>query len=166
VASVAFERIYEGEPAVFFGHIESPEKLTVAQLDEKMRRYKEDPIESIEDYQGHLKLMRIPRFMRRLGWWYLTSVDGIGKSTWIGTFGVSVYSSLGAESLHPLAPVTTTLNYGVIKDNGDVSVRVIYDHRVMDGSTVARALGRLEEVLTRDVHAELESSPNGLRIAS
>ena len=57
----------------------------------------------------------------------------------MGTFGVSVYSALGAESLHPLTPLTTALNYGVIQENGDVTVRVIYDHRVMDGATVARA---------------------------
>jgi len=32
---------------------------------------------------------------------------GYRKATWLGTFAVSVYSSLGAESLHPLTPLTT-----------------------------------------------------------
>ena len=35
------------------------------------------------------------------------------------------------DAHHPLSPLTTTLNYGVIQDNGDVAVRVIYDHRVI-----------------------------------
>src|SRR5437773_1976252 len=84
---------------------------------------------------------------RSFAWWYITHFRGYRKATWLGTFGVSVYSSLGAESLHPLSPVTTTMNYGVIQENGDVQVRLIYDHRVMDGATVARALGRLEQLL-------------------
>ena len=43
---------------------------------------------------------------------------------------------------HPLSVLTTTLNYGVIAADGTVDVRLIYDHRVMDGSSVARALAR------------------------
>jgi pyruvate/2-oxoglutarate dehydrogenase complex dihydrolipoamide acyltransferase (E2) component len=76
----------------------------------------------------------------------------------LGTFGVTSYSGLGAESLHPLSPLTATLNYGVIGHNGSVDVRIIYDHRVMDGATVARALARMEEVLNEGLVGELRSS--------
>ena len=68
-----------------------------------------------------------------------------------------MYSSLGAESLHPLSPLTSTINYGVIDENGRVTVRIVYDHRVMDGSTVARALIRLEEILNGEILRELDS---------
>src|SRR5207237_261412 len=61
-----------------------------------------------------------------------------------GTFGLTVYSSLGAESLHPVSPLTTTLTYGVIRPDGSADVRIVYDHRVLDGAAVARALARLE----------------------
>jgi pyruvate/2-oxoglutarate dehydrogenase complex dihydrolipoamide acyltransferase (E2) component len=73
-----------------------------------------------------------------------------------GTFGLSVYSSLGAESLHPLSPLTTTLNYGVIEPDGTVCVRLIYDHRVLDGAMAARALGKLEDVLNGPILNELD----------
>jgi pyruvate/2-oxoglutarate dehydrogenase complex dihydrolipoamide acyltransferase (E2) component len=36
-------------------------------------------------------------------------------------------------------------------------VRIIYDHRVMDGATVARALGRLEEILNSVILEEVRS---------
>jgi hypothetical protein len=36
-------------------------------------------------------------------------------------------------------------------------VRVVYDHRVTDGATVARALARLEAVLTGEVLNELRA---------
>jgi len=39
------------------------------------------------------------------------------------------------------------LNYGVINSDGVLDARIIYDHRVMNGATVARALARLEEIL-------------------
>lgn len=65
--------------------------------------------------------------------------------------------ALNAESLHPLTPLTTLLNYGVISSDGDVNVRIIYDHRVMNGATVARALARLEEILNIEVTEDLRS---------
>jgi hypothetical protein len=44
----------------------------------------------------------------------------------------------------------------LISPTGTVDVRLIYDHRVMNGSTVARALVRLEEVLRTEMVAELK----------
>jgi hypothetical protein len=38
-----------------------------------------------------------------------------------------------------------------------LAVRIIYDHRVMDGATVARALARLDQVLNQDIANELRS---------
>ena len=61
------------------------------------------------------------------------------------------------KSLHPLSPLTTLLNYGVIDGDGRLAVRIMYDHRVMDGATVARALGRLEEILNSVILEEMRS---------
>ncbi len=157
IASVAVEREYKGENGVFFAHFHSPEKLPLLELEKLLRQFKEEPVESIYDFRTCLLMSSLPKPLRRLAWWYVTHVRGYRKATWLGTFGVSVYSGLGAESLHPLSPLTTTLNYGVIGENGDVAVRVIYDHRVMDGATVARALARLETVLNEEILAELRS---------
>jgi hypothetical protein len=51
------------------------------------------------------------------------------------------------------------LNYGVIDGEGKVTVRVIYDHRVVNGATVARALARLEEILNTSLVEEIRSYP-------
>ena len=82
---------------------------------------------------------------------------GRQRANYFGTFWVSAYSALGAESLHPLSPLTSTLNYGVFAADGSVDVRLVYDHRVTDGATVARALARLEEVLNTSLRQELLS---------
>jgi pyruvate/2-oxoglutarate dehydrogenase complex dihydrolipoamide acyltransferase (E2) component len=160
IASVAVERMFEGENGVFFAHIRSPEKRLLMTLESALRGYKEAPIERIVDFQIELRISKLPTPIRRIAWWYATRASGYRKAIAMGTFGISVYSGLGAESLHPLTPLTTALNYGVIQENGDLAVRVIYDHRVMDGATIARALARLDHVLNHQIAAELRDLPS------
>ena len=44
-----------------------------------------------------------------------------------------------------------------IAADGTVNVRIMYDHRVLDGSMVARTLGRMEEMLLGPVLDELKA---------
>ena len=154
IASVAIERVWQGENAVFFGHLRSPETQTIDGLDSFLRDFKEKPVEEFGLFRRALQIAKYPRLLRRFVWWFGLNVGGAKRAKRLGTFGVSVYSGLGSESLHPLSPLTTTLNWGVI-ENGWVTVRVIYDHRVMDGGTVARAQARLQEVLNGEIVTEL-----------
>jgi hypothetical protein len=155
VASVAIERKYQGEDAVFFGTLLGPDNQTLADLTDYLHRYKTDDLWSMGHFRQLLRISRLPRPLRRVAWWYGLNMDGNRRARRFGTFGVSVYSGLGAESLHPISPLTTLLTYGVISPEGAVDVRLVYDHRVMDGSTVARALARLEEILRSEIVAEL-----------
>jgi hypothetical protein len=155
VATVAVERRFGDDDAVFFGHVCQPETLGLAELHYKVRRFKEHPIETIGSFRRCLRVSRLPGPVRRLLWWGALNVSGRKRAHFLGTFGVSAYGGLGASSLHPLTPLTTTLNYGVIDPDGSVDVRLIYDHRVLDGAPVARALGALERALKHEVLAEL-----------
>jgi hypothetical protein len=153
VASVAIEREYEGEPGVFFAHLPQPDETPLPELEAALLRHKQEPI--VDVFGFILWFYRLPRFLRRMLWWYIINVRGGRKAQFLGTFGITVYSSLGAESLHPLSPLTTTLNYGVIGGDGRVTVRLIYDHRVMDGATVARGLGLIDDVMNGAICQEL-----------
>jgi hypothetical protein len=155
VASIAVERRLGDEDAVLFGHLKSPEKLSLLELDTQLRQWKEQPIERIGSFRRVLRLSRWPWPLRRLIWWIGLNCIGRKRAHYFGTFGVSVYSGLGAASLHPLSPLTTTLNYGVIDPDGCVDVRIAYDHRVLDGATIARALEELERVLKCEILTEL-----------
>ena len=159
VASIAVERKFGDEDAVFFAHIRQPEQLSLAEIDLRLRRYKEQPLESIGDYRRMLLVYRLPRPLRRLLWWIGLNVWGRKRAAFMGTSGITVYAGLGAASLHPLSLLTTTLNYGVFEPDGSLDVRIIYDHRVLDGATVARALAELERVLTCEILAELRDLP-------
>ena len=162
IASIAIERQFEGENAVFWGHLRRPERQPLRDLQAKLCRYKNEPIRSIGLFRRVLRFGRLPWPVRRLAWWIGLNVSGSKRAAAMGTFGVSVYSGLGAESLHPISPLTTILNYGPIAKDGSVSVRIVYDHRVVDGATVARALAYLEGVLNGEIVAELEQEAQAL----
>ncbi|MCU0702433.1 MAG: hypothetical protein MUF18_00390 [Fimbriiglobus sp.] len=154
VASVAVEREYGGEPCVFFGRVGDPGRLPVGELHARVREFAEAPVDAVKPFRKMLALAGWPGPIRRTLLWLGLNLPRTRPGQF-GTFGLSVYSSLGAESLHPISPLTTTLTYGVIDGDGSVDVRLVYDHRVFDGATAARALARLEEVLNGPVLAEL-----------
>jgi hypothetical protein len=155
-ATVAVEREYRGEKAVFFGRIDRPADADLTTIDGLVRAYAETPVEEVKPFRKLLWFARLPRSLRRLLLWLALNVRR-SRPSMFGTFALSVYSSLGAESLHPISPQTTTLTYGVIQPDGWVNVRLIYDHRVMDGAVVARALARLEEELNGAICDELRA---------
>jgi hypothetical protein len=157
IASVAVERDYEGEKAVFGMLVKDPAALSVVQLSQAIRHASIAPIESISQFRRGLRIAGYPLPLRRLLWWLALNL-GRQRANYFGTFAVSVYSALGAESLHPLSPCTTLLNYGVMDDAGGCDVRIVYDHRVLDGANVARALGKLEAVLHDVIVPELWKS--------
>ncbi len=153
-ATIMFEREYEGEPSLFSYRLRDPTRFSLKALSDRLGTIADKPVDEVPDFRRNLTISSLPRPLRRLIWWLGLNI-GRQRGNYFGTFGVSVYSALKAELLHPLAPVTTVLNYGVFADDGSVDVRIIYDHRVMDGATVARVLARLEEVLTGPVLEEL-----------
>lgn len=158
VAAVAVEREWAGERAVLMVRIKRPESLSLAAIAERIRRAQTASIESLKDFRRQLWLSGLPRPLRRLLWW-LALNGGPWRGNACGTFGLSVYSALGVESLHPISPLTVLLNYGVIAPDGTVDVRLIYDHRVFDGATAARALLLLEQTLNTAIAEELRHWP-------
>lgn len=160
-ATVIIERDYHGEPGLFSISIKEPARQSLRDIGRQLEHASTAPVEDIKDFRRTIQFTRLPRALRRAFWWLCLNI-GRQRGNYFGTFGVSVYSALQAESLHPLSPLTTLLNYGVMSDDGVLDVRVIYDHRVMDGATVARALARLEEILNsaiKDEVAEMADTP-------
>jgi hypothetical protein len=156
---IAVERTMpDGEEGVFFIQIAAPEKKTVAAIDRRLRAAKATPLLSIGSFRRTLLVARLPGPVRRLLWWIGLNCWPRQRARFLGTFGITAYSALGASSLHPLTTATATLNWGVIDAQGNVEVRLIYDHRVLDGSAVARALAELERTLNGPIAEELAAS--------
>ena len=169
VASIAHEREHEGERIVLLSTIKSPEQRPIPELEKLIHEARSLPIAEIKEFRRSLKLACAPALLRWSLMWLGLNL-GRKRARYFGTFQLSVYSGLGAESLNPLTPLTTLLNYGPIDKNGAVTVRIHYDHRVMDGASIARALERFERILNGEVVDELKGlshyrGPTGAAIA-
>ena len=77
---------------------------------------------------------------------------------------VNAAASFGAAGLHVLSPLTTTLNYSTFEPDGSIDVRLTYDHRVLDGAPIARALTAIEETLNGEIRDELLAGTPARRI--
>jgi hypothetical protein len=155
VATVAIERPYGGEDALFFHLLTRPEQKSLVEIDARLSCYKDRPLESAASFRRQLRHASLPRPVRRALWWWSLEANGRHRARFLGTYGVSAYAGLGASSLHPKGLLTTTLNYGTIEPSGRVDVRVVYDHRTLDGGLIARGLAELERVLTHEICLEL-----------
>jgi hypothetical protein len=157
--ALALERDYAGEEGIFIGLFRAPEAQTIGQLQEALLFYKHEPLEKIGFFRQALRVSRVPTPIRHFLWWSTLHLSGWKRAKRFGTFGMSSYGALGAESLHPISPLTTTLTYGPISSSGQVIVKLIYDHRVLDGAYIARRLHDIEETLTGAILDELRNTP-------
>ncbi len=155
VGSISLEREFGNEMGVLVGHIRAPENHTLLALDEYLRQYKTEPLHDHAHFRRILRVCGLPWFLRRFAWWWGANSSGRRRARHFGTFGVSSVSGWGAGLLCVLSPLSTILSYGKIDRDGNVDVRVSFDHRVLDGAMVARFLKEMEQVLNREILQEL-----------
>jgi len=162
--ALAIEREYQGEDGVFVGIFRAPEHQSLVQLQQALSWYKNEPLEKVGFYRQALRFSRVPTPVRRMFWWVTLNMSGYKRCKRFGTFGLSSYGNLGAENLHPISPLTTTLTYGPIDPaTGQVVVKLIYDHRVLDGAYIARRLHDIEDALRGPIRDELRVDQQGTR---
>jgi hypothetical protein len=157
VASVAVERDYHGEPAVFFGFLKAPDTLPLAETAATLDEWKTKPVDEVRPFRRQVRYARLPLPLRRALWAYAGSWSGKIKARNFGTFGVSLTGASGATALNLIGPLAVLLNTGVLQPDGALDVRLHFDHRVMDGMTAARALEAMESYLRREIVAELRA---------
>jgi hypothetical protein len=157
IATVAVEREFQGEPAIFFGHLRHPDRQPLRHLMTHLNRWRTHPIEHIRSFSRLVRYSRYPRPVRRLAWWYAANLSRRWRLRVFGTFGVSVTAGDGATALNLISPLTTSVNYGLLSREMTLPVRVHFDHRVLDGAPVARALADLEETINTVLVRELEA---------
>jgi pyruvate/2-oxoglutarate dehydrogenase complex dihydrolipoamide acyltransferase (E2) component len=146
VASLMVEREIDGEKVLFPARIKQPAERSLAEIAGDIADAVSRPVQEISRNRMILAVSRLPRFMRRIAWWYAFNIPR-HRQHYVGTFGVSAVGHLGASILHPVSPVSTFLGYGPIAADGTVDLTVGFDHRVMDGAVIARAMALLEDKL-------------------
>jgi hypothetical protein len=155
---IGIEREVAGETGLFPSRIiNDPTDHTLVEITAEIRHAKEAPLEQIKQFRRMLAFARLPRFLRRAVWWAGLNV-GRQRAKYFGTFAVTTVGPDGASTMHPLAPVTSTVGYGLFLEGGRTDVRIVFDHRVLDGALMARSLVRLEEILNGPILEEIRSS--------
>jgi pyruvate/2-oxoglutarate dehydrogenase complex dihydrolipoamide acyltransferase (E2) component len=143
VASLMVEREIDGEKVLFPARIKSPAERSLADITVDIESALTKPISDISRNRLILLVSRLPLPLRRLIWWIAFNVPRY-RQHFVGTFGVSTVGYLGVSIINPVSPVTTFLGYGPFADDGTVDITVGFDHRVMDGAVIARAMAMLE----------------------
>jgi hypothetical protein len=156
-AAVLIERDWEGEKVVLGAKVRAPEDATLQEITQHLRYFKEAPVLEVSPFRQILRLGRLPWFIRRFAFWQTLYLSGYKRAKRFGTFMISSHGSQSVEQEHPITALTTFLTFGPISEGGDVVVRVIYDHNVMDGRTICRAFHELDRVLHGQILAELQA---------
>jgi hypothetical protein len=156
VASLAINRGDGGDDRLFFARLARPEATPLPLLQQSIDWFVTQPIE--EAFRRQLELEGVPGWLRRtILRWNMRSASP-KRVTRIGTFSLSTLAGFSATNrFHPTI-CTTSLSYGPLDGDGRCLVTVIADHRVLDGAAVAKALARLEAVLTTEIITELRTA--------
>ncbi|MBM4021182.1 MAG: hypothetical protein FJ284_02900 [Planctomycetes bacterium] len=153
VATLAVNRVEASVDRLFFARLTAPDLLPLPAIQAFVHRHATAPVSEV--FRRQLELERAPAWLRRaiLRWNHRSlSPKRPGR---IGTFSMSSLAGFAAGNhFHPTL-CTTSLCQGPLDDTDCCRVTVIADHRVLDGVTAARALARLEEVMTGPIAAEL-----------
>jgi hypothetical protein len=153
VASLAVNRTEEGVDRLFIARLLAPETRPLIGIQGFIDRQVTAPINEV--FFRQLDLEKMPGLLRRaILRWNMNSASP-KRASRLGTFSMSSLAGFAAGNhFHPTI-CTTSVCQGPLDERGRCRVTIIADHRVLDGITVARALHRLEEVLLRDITAEL-----------
>jgi hypothetical protein len=154
-AVIAIERIYHEEAGVFYCLIENPASRPLNEIRREVRDAVELPLEQVKNFRLAMRIARLPLLLRRFIWW-LAIHSGRERPKYFGTFAVSSVAALGIDVLHPLSLWTALLTYGPLSPNGQIDVRIIMDHRVLDAAQLGRIMIRMEEILNGPITAELQ----------
>jgi hypothetical protein len=150
VASLMVEREIDGEKVLFPARIKSPAERSLTDITADIEAAVTKPISDISRNRLILRVSRLPLALRRFIWWIAFNVPRY-RQHFVGTFGVSTVGYLGVSIVNPVSPVTTFLGYGPFAEDGTVDITVGFDHRVMDGALIARAMALLEVKLNEVV---------------
>lgn len=155
VAMLATHRVHQDEPWVFHSRFERPEQRALIDLQYNLDRYTTEPVEKI--FKRQWQLSGLPTFARRFLFWWTLNVSVANRAKRIGTFFFTTLAGKKVEIQDPPAYFTSNLTYGPLDEQNRCRVTLSYDHRLMDGSTVADCLIELEAELNGAIADELQS---------
>jgi hypothetical protein len=153
VGMVAISREYLGEDRICWGRFDDPASQPLAALQQRLDRYVQQPVDEV--FKQQVRLSRCPTFLRRLLLWWNLKVASQKRAARVGTFSLSTLAGQGVLNRSHPTFLTSSLSFGPLDSQGRALVTLLCDHRVIDGTTAARALNDLASVLGGQLAQEL-----------
>lgn len=154
-ATCTIERRIGNEDCVFSMQISNPDQLPLREISALIHHAKAAPLWQVGVFWKQRILSWLPFPLRLLVWWVTLNAWGWLRGHHVGTFGITGVCSFGTDLVNFPTPQTTTLACGLFQPDGITTVRMMCDHRVVDGSVAARALVDLERTLNEEICEEL-----------
>jgi hypothetical protein len=150
---VMHERMIMGDLGLLPLRFHKPNAVPIQELSEMIKDAAATPLEETSLHRKLVALTHLPLLVRRLIIFVCINVPRLRRE--LGTYGVSSAARWRADLGTSRTPQPCLLSYGPADADGNVTVRLTFDHRVFDGAFAARALARLEEVLNTSILGEL-----------
>ena len=154
IVCVNFSQKYQGEDIVLQTQIRSPENRSLREIDGIIRQMKEQPVEKCDAFNRQ-RSWHGGASDSRFIFWATMNVFGRRGRTILARWHHLARRTARALSIIPL--ITSTLLYGLLNANGNLDVRLSFDHRVLDGAPAAEALPSLERTLLGEILDEVRS---------
>jgi hypothetical protein len=155
VASVVFDREFQGEHATFFAPMLHPEYLPLEKIQAKVQAWKTDPIEAHGVLRRIVRNSKAPRPIRRLMWNIGLYWNGYLRARNFGTFAVNSVAAIRARMAQFLTPITSVTYYGSVTKEGKMEIQMAFDHRVFDGDVCAKTRMELEHAMNHELLEEV-----------
>lgn len=154
-ADIVIESQHEREDVLVNLFLTEPAAMSLAEIDQRIAALKAKPHEGSVRLRIGMRVARLPRLLRRFGWWCTMHVSASLRGRLFATYAVSSVANWGVDSLRPISTWTTLLHYGVVDAEGKVAVRLTFDHRIMDGGPPSFALNEMERILKTEILTEV-----------
>ncbi len=155
VCTIVIERTWRDVSALFFEQFPAPEKRSLPELDDALRKLKLAPVEDVGSFRRLIRISRLPVILRRLIWSFGLNWSGPLRAKYMGICALNPFPAGGSVTQSAM-PAAFMLYYGLIEPNGDAQIQTFYDHRIMDGVELYRIVRDLEATMNRDIVAELK----------
>lgn len=154
--TITINREHDGEPCVLPLTIRDPASRPISVIAKTIEHYVQAPIKDINAFRRALAVGSLPGVLRRPLMWIAYNLPR-SRATYFGTCAVTSVAFTGADLLYVPTPTTTLLTFGVFGPDGRTRVRIVVDHRVMDGMEFSAILERLEAIMRGPILDELRS---------
>jgi hypothetical protein len=157
VASIVVEREWKGNAAVFFDRIYQPEEQSLREIDSHFHIMKRVSVEVLGSYRHMIRIASYPLPLRRLLWHIALKGSGRMRTKYFGTFSINSVGGRYGQPTQSMTLQSMSWFYGRIRPDGSMPLHCFFDHRVIDGASVARMVSEIERTLNHDIVAELHA---------